>query len=209
MSNMYAYVCVCVCHLLSCAVSTQSSGRRLCQQEQCAISHLSWTLKSDRPGVCVCMCVCVCVCAWTTHVSITSLRHIMRIAFCRPMKPLTYTRSGLCCCVVVLPHIHTHTHTHTHSHTLTHTHTHTHIHNTHTHTHSSPLHSEYVVRRRCTSPKHVHTCKPVVPCRMCAHRWNARQTLINLSMGPEFLAHLQRYDVPAYIHGGNVPTRVS
>jgi len=44
-------------------------------------------------------------------------------------------------------------------------------------------------------------------CFSCPCRWNARQTLINLSMVPDLLPSLQLYNVPNFIHGANVPTQ--
>lgn len=50
--------------------------------------------------------------------------------------------------------------------------------------------------------------QPAAPTNHHPRRWNARQTLINLSMTPPLLPVLQLYKVPDYIHGGNIPKRV-
>ncbi|GFR47829.1 hypothetical protein Agub_g9607 [Astrephomene gubernaculifera] len=46
---------------------------------------------------------------------------------------------------------------------------------------------------------------PLLEVKNAAARWNARQTLINLSMSSELLPRLQLYKVPDYVHQANVP----
>ncbi|GLC38829.1 hypothetical protein PLESTB_000711000 [Pleodorina starrii] len=46
---------------------------------------------------------------------------------------------------------------------------------------------------------------PLLEGKNSAARWNARQTLINLSMSPDLLPKLQLYKVPDYVHQANVP----
>ncbi|GIL86141.1 hypothetical protein Vretimale_13843 [Volvox reticuliferus] len=46
---------------------------------------------------------------------------------------------------------------------------------------------------------------PLLEAKNSAARWNARQTLINLSMAPDLLPKLQLYKVPDYVHQANVP----
>ncbi|KAG2434236.1 hypothetical protein HXX76_007961 [Chlamydomonas incerta] len=46
---------------------------------------------------------------------------------------------------------------------------------------------------------------PLIDAKNSAARWNARQTLINLSLCPELLPKLQLYKVPDYVHQANVP----
>ncbi|KAL6747014.1 hypothetical protein V8C86DRAFT_1406422 [Haematococcus lacustris] len=48
---------------------------------------------------------------------------------------------------------------------------------------------------------------PLLDSRIHPARWNARQTLVNLSMTPSLMPSLQLYQVPDYIHGGNIPQR--
>ncbi|KXZ55790.1 hypothetical protein GPECTOR_2g1340 [Gonium pectorale] len=47
---------------------------------------------------------------------------------------------------------------------------------------------------------------PLLDAKNSAARWNARQTLINLSLAPELLPKLQLYKVPDYVHQANVPS---
>jgi hypothetical protein len=49
---------------------------------------------------------------------------------------------------------------------------------------------------------------PLLSTKISPARWNARQTLMNLSMSSALLPHLQLYNVPAYIHGANIPQKV-
>uniref|UniRef100_A0A7S0S1C1 Uncharacterized protein n=1 Tax=Chlamydomonas leiostraca TaxID=1034604 RepID=A0A7S0S1C1_9CHLO len=48
---------------------------------------------------------------------------------------------------------------------------------------------------------------PLLDAKVHPARWNARQTLINLSMTPTLMPTLQLYKVPDYIHGANIPAR--
>lgn len=48
---------------------------------------------------------------------------------------------------------------------------------------------------------------PLLESKIHPARWNARQTLVNLSMSAQFMPHLQLYKVPTYIHGSNIPSR--
>eukprot|EP00798_Chlamydomonas_sp_ICE-L_P021264 gene21264-28184_t len=48
---------------------------------------------------------------------------------------------------------------------------------------------------------------PLLNSKLNQARWNARQTLINLSMSTELMPTLKLYSVPEYIHAGNIPHR--
>lgn len=66
----------------------------------------------------------------------------------------------------------------------------------------APEHRDGIVKAGC-----VRYLLPLLESKVHAARWNARQTLINLSISPQLVPHMKLYKVPDYIHGSNVPQR--
>ncbi|MEW5305786.1 MAG: hypothetical protein WDW36_008304 [Sanguina aurantia] len=55
------------------------------------------------------------------------------------------------------------------------------------------------------SPTSPGCSRPLLEARVAAARWNARQTLINLSMSAGLVPTLTQYSVPDYVHMNNIP----